>query len=119
MDITNVRGLNLSTGEIAESPEGIREAAMETVNVSRKSIGEIDRELKSRMNTVKGLQRIQKFRTLSKKQQSILNRETAKVEELQSEMAEARQKERSARSVARDIEREQTGVGGISFSPLR
>jgi len=118
-DIVGGRGLNLSTGEIAESPEGIREAAMETVNVSRKSIGEIDRELKSRMNTVNRLQQIQKFRTLSKEQQSILNRETAKVEELQSEMAEARQKERSARSVARDIEREQTGVGGISFSPLR
>ena len=118
-DIVGGRGLNLSTGEIAESPEAIREAAMETIDVSRKSIGEIDRELKSRMNTVNRLQQIQKFRTLSKEQQSSLKRETAIVEELQSRMAEAKQIGRSARSVSRDIQREQTGVGGISFSPLR
>ena len=96
-DITNVRGLNLSTGEITDPDKPIEEQAGQALDIANMRIGRVNEELTKRNKIIRDLTQKQNLRQLDPEEKEKLEEETSIVNELKARMEEERGRGRAAR----------------------
>ena len=98
-DITNVRGLNLSTGEITDPDKPIEEQAGQALDIANMRIGRVNEELTKRNKIMRALTQKQSLSELSAKEKRELEKQTSIVNQLNARMEEERGRGRAARKI--------------------